>query len=1037
MDNKTQMNVINTNARSLRPKISSFLRCFLNMSLTLAIITETWFAAGSRLDLQAEDLLLGHGLRAYTLNRDPLRSGVAYGGVAIILRDSITKGQPFHFPNPEKFEVLPLSVKVSDVSRRLFVIAAYIPPGYSVPRGRACLQHIADVVLTIKNKHEEPLILVAGDFNQWDVAEALAEFSDIAEVSTPATRGDRKIDKIFTNWPDCVEEGGCCPPLQTEPDEEGQVGHSDHKIQYARSRLPRREPVRWETYTYRPYSSAGEAAFLDEMAGQDWREITDCPDVNAKVDRLHDLFDDMLNKHFPLKTMRRKESDLPWLDQAARKMIKKKAAIYKAEGQSPRWEKARSRLETYLDKRQQNFLARQRDKFIGPQAHVSFFRNVKSFKSPEKPKEFDVRTLCPGKTDTEVANDVAEFFNEISREFTPLSTDQIPFTYHRDLPRLTESDVEKMIKDARKPKSMVKGDIFPSLFNAAACQLKVPVAAIFNQIIDTLVWPLAWKREFITVIPKKSMPESFSDLRNISCTPLLSKIFESYLLLRIKEETALKSNQYGGVKGCSTTHMVVGLLQEICENAEDYRSATVLTAIDYSKAFNRVSFQHCLEAFRKKGASTPVLRLIASFLSNRTMSVKVGCEWSEPLEVNGGCPQGSVLGVFLFNTTTDNLEDDFLEAERRRLRLPQTQAPESPPPRDPVREVGFATSTPREAAAPAPSELFSPVRAGGFAWDDDDAAYRPVLPPNRCVQPVLIEPPQEEAIGTQVLVNKQVRIFKYVDDNMICEKLNFGQVQTEQLGGKTVKIKQALSSQNAFRSIASNAEAIGMKVNSGKTNLLCVSDALNYTPLTYIVDSAGERVESGDCMKVLGFNFSSKPTVQLHVDITVKKMRQRSWFLRNLGRIGFNPQELVAVYRSVILPIPDYCSPAYHSMLTDIQDQQLENAQVGALRCIYGYGKSARTLREISSLQTLRERRIQHTDKFAQKAASDPRFCHWFPRRTGRISARSTEIYEEKFAKCERLRNSPLYYMRRRLNGKEGKTYGERNRVYRENFQVN
>ena len=87
----------------------------------------------------------------------------------------------------------------------------------------------------------------------------------------------------------------------------------------------------------------------------------------------------------------------------------------------------------------------------------------------------------------------------------------------------------------------------------------------------------------------------------------------------------------------------------------------------------------------------------------------------------------------------------------------------------------------------------------------------------------------------------------------------------------------------------------------------------------------------------MGFHFSSRPTVGLHVEETIKKMRQRSWFLCNLARAGFNEEELVRVYRSVILPIADYCAPAYHSMLTDLQDQQLEQAQFGALRCIFGY----------------------------------------------------------------------------------------------------
>ena len=58
----------------------------------------------------------------------------------------------------------------------------------------------------------------------------------------------------------------------------------------------------------------------------------------------------------------------------------------------------------------------------------------------------------------------------------------------------------------------------------------------------------------------------------------------------------------------------------------------------------------------------------------------------------------------------------------------------------------------------------------------------------------------------------------------------------------------------------------------------------------------------------------------------------------------------------------------------------------------------------------------------------------WFPSRAvGRPGARRKgEAFLEEFARCNRLRDSPLFYMRRRLNGKEGKTYGQRNMEYRD-----
>ena len=89
----------------------------------------------------------------------------------------------------------------------------------------------------------------------------------------------------------------------------------------------------------------------------------------------------------------------------------------------------------------------------------------------------------------------------------------------------------------------------------------------------------------------------------------------------------------------------------------------------------------------------------------------------------------------------------------------------------------------------------------------------------------------------------------------------------------------------------------------------------------------------------------------------------------------------------------------------------------------------------MAGLGTLRDRRIELTDKFAAKCLGSDRFRSWFPLKSGvRVSARTAgaEKYREDFARCDRLRNSPIYYMRRRLNGKPGKRYGDRNRRYRD-----
>ena len=168
---------------------------------------------------------------------------------------------------------------------------------------------------------------------------------------------------------------------------------------------------------------------------------------------------------------------------------------------------------------------------------------------------------------------------------------------------------------------MVRGDIFPALVSRYGDFLAVPLCSIFNAITKTRIWPLVWKQEFVTTIPKKTVPEGVNDLRNISCTMLPSKIYESYILNWSQAEVKIKDTQYGGVRGCSTAHLLVGVLDEVAKGLEDDRAAVTLTSIDYAKAFNRLSFQHCLSSFARLGASTPIIELLATFLSNRTMMV--------------------------------------------------------------------------------------------------------------------------------------------------------------------------------------------------------------------------------------------------------------------------------------------------------------------------------------------------------------------------------------------------------------------------------
>ena len=192
--------------------------------------------------------------------------------------------------------------------------------------------------------------------------------------------------------------------------------------------------------------------------------------------------------------------------------------------------------------------------------------------------------------------------------------------------------------------------------------------------------------------------------------------------------------------------------------------------------------------------------------------------------------------------------------------------------------------------------------------------------------------------------------------------------------------------------------------------MICISDSLSYEADAFILDADGERIGCQKHMKALGMHFSSRPNMWAQVRAIKKGIRSRYWTLRNLKASGFSTEKLVTVYKTIIRPVADYCCPVYHSSLTEEQDYKLEKLKNGALKCIYGPGISARQMSDLSDFTTLRQRRIDITDKFAKKLAANPLFAKWFPLKNTRSSIRNgkqPEIYLETKARCDRLKNSP------------------------------
>ena len=487
---------------------------------------------------------------------------------------------------------------------------------------------------------------------------------------------------------------------------------------------------------------------------------------------------------------------------------------------------------------------------------------------------------------------------------------------------------------------------------------------------------------------------------------------ESYVTDNLKEELKEDLVQYGSTKGCGTDHCLMHAWEYILEAMDDGSSSCNLISIDFSKAFNSLDHAKCLEMFEKRGASKHSVDMLYAFLENRKMSVKIDNEMSTPLPINGGSPQGTLLGNIIFIIATSEIDKDIKYGNESTAALEQSSTSpslHSPNPLTPAPEQ-LNTSTTSNTSDTSSIRFFRDSRLNVIRDSDEDSDGNESIDEHALIREEII--PVHWDPGEPMVV-------KYVDDVLGAERLfNLAgkmQLSTDQ---QTCSIF-AKRSEELINAITVNAANLGLRVNAKKTQMVCVAGQNTSRISTFIRDAdSGSKVLSGDEMKILGFHFSSKPTVDLHVEYMIKKIRKRLWLLRNLKRAKASSSDLTNCYTCFIRPVFDFCSNIYHSMLNKSLSNQLEKMQNKALRIIFGYEKSHEELLALSGLPPLQERREILLESFCKKLYSNPRFKRqWLGERIFEgPGLRRQKIVKEKFARTNRLFNSPLYTIRRKIN---------------------
>ena len=261
-----------------------------------------------------------------------------------------------------------------------------------------------------------------------------------------------------------------------------------------------------------------------------------------------------------------------------------------------------------------------------------------------------------GLTDEQCAERIAQHFASISSEYSPLDIRRLPERARLRLrdetkpPLITEYECYLKIKRAKKPRSVIPGDLPSKVIKEFSVELAKPLYKLLNNIITTSVWPEQYKVEHVTPISKVPVPQSEDDLRPISMTPFFSKIMEQFIVEWLLEFVGPKLDfrQYGGTRGNSISHYLIEFLNFILHQQEMESVAVLACLVDFSKAFNRQDHNILITKLSDLGVPGWLLRLVVAFLTNRRMRVKYKGKYSSLFSLPGGGPQGTLLGLFLF-----------------------------------------------------------------------------------------------------------------------------------------------------------------------------------------------------------------------------------------------------------------------------------------------------------------------------------------------------------------------------------------------------